>query len=487
MVREIRNLNLFKLFQDKTILSYAFLGILVIIIGITYLQTQKRQTISQQAAPAQTNQNRITYLGRDWYVHGANVPWYSWGCDFGCNQNGGVMGNTQILSSGFQKLKNSNMHMVRWWVFPGDPWQITRDQNGHPNGLNQAIYADFDKALDLANQYDLYYNFVLFSSATHLPSSWITDPSQRTKLAQVLGTLFARYKDNPRVMSWEIFNEPEFQIWNNEIAQTPVVETVNAISDSVHQNSEALTTVGGAMLDGISMWKNTSLDYYSPHWYDYMESGGWCARCTDYNEVKSRFGITKPVVIGELYIGTDTDSLARYNDFYNKGYAGAWPWSLFPERTNDRLAIDFVAAKTFSDSKTDIGPQITSATTTPTIVPVTQAVTPTNPLTPTPTITPTPTPSLTPTPTRTPTPTPLPPTPSPTPTSQPTPTPVPPTPTPTKTQAQRADFNNNGRVEIQDLSYLLSRWGSNDLTADLNNDGKISTFDLSILLTNWGK
>ncbi len=494
MVREIRDKNLFKRILSaaeelglKTILTYSFLVVLVVGVGLTFIQTQRRQTISQQAAPLQSNPNRISYLGRDWYLHGANVPWYNWACDFGCNQNGGVSGNTSVLSSGFQKLKDANMHLARWWVFPGNPWQITKDQNGHPNGLDSKIYADFDAALTLANQYDVYYNFVLFSSATDLPSAWLTDPIQRTKLAQILGVLFARYKDNPRVMSWEIFNEPEFQIWNNQIAQAPVVDTVRAISDSVHTNSDALTTVGGAMLDGLPMWKDTGLDYYSPHWYDYMGSGGWCARCTDYNEVKNRFGLTRPVVIGELYIGTDTDSLQRFNDFYNKGYAGAWPWSLFPERTNDKLGIDFAAAKSFSITKTDIGPLSIGATITvaptPTIVTIAPTTTPTIPPTPSPTNTPTPTPTKTPTP--------LPPTPTPTntPTPIPSPTssPVPPTPTPTKTAAQRADFNNSGKVEIQDLSYLLTRWGTNDTVADLNGDGKISTFDLSILLSNWGK
>ena len=112
---------------------------------------------------------------------------------------------------------------------------------------------------------------------------------------------------------------------------------------------------------------------------------------------------------------------------------------------------------------------------------------------PTPTITPipsaSPTPPKTPTPTPTRTPTPVPPTPTRTPTPSvvvPTSTTVP-SPTPTLTQAKKADFNRNGTVDIQDLSFLLSSWNNQNLAADINNDGKINLFDLSILLSNYGK
>jgi len=312
--------------------------------------------------------SRITWQGKDWYLMGANVPWYNWGCDFGCNANGGVSGNKTNLGTGFGKLKTAGVNTVRWWVFPGNAQQILRDGAGNPTGLNNSIYADFDAALELANTYDLYYNFVLFSDTTSIPNSWLTNPTQRQNLANVLGPLFARYKNNPRVMSWEIFNEPEFQIWNGEIAQAPVVDTVKAIASSVHANSPALVTVGSAHLDGLSMWFGTGLDYYSPHWYDYMGSGGWCARCTDYNALKVRFpALDKPVVIGELYAGADVDALNRFNDFYNKGYAGAWAWSLFSNQTNDKLQVDLTATQTFTSQKTDEGPKEASDSTPPSV------------------------------------------------------------------------------------------------------------------------
>jgi hypothetical protein len=161
-------------------------------------------------------------------VHGANVPWYNWGC----GANGGVSSaSTQItFGAGFARLNDGGGKNARWWVFPGDPWQITRDSAGAPTGVNLAVYADFDAALRLAKTYDLYYDFVLFSGPSSIPTAWMIDDAQRAKLAAALGPLFARYKGHPRVLSWEIFNGPEWDIWNNKIAQAPVQATVKAMA-----------------------------------------------------------------------------------------------------------------------------------------------------------------------------------------------------------------------------------------------------------------
>lgn len=48
------------------------------------------------------------------------------------------------------------------------------------------------------------------------------------------------------------------------------------------------------------------------------------------------------------------------------------------------------------------------------------------------------------------------------------------------------DINNDGSVNIFDLSILLSKWGTTDAASDLNKDGTVNVFDLSILLSHWG-
>jgi hypothetical protein len=55
-------------------------------------------------------------------------------------------------------------------------------------------------------------------------------------------------------------------------------------------------------------------------------------------------------------------------------------------------------------------------------------------------------------------------------------------------QDPKADLNNDSKVDILDLSILLSNWNKigNGLKGDINADGKVSVMDLSILLSNWG-
>ncbi len=55
------------------------------------------------------------------------------------------------------------------------------------------------------------------------------------------------------------------------------------------------------------------------------------------------------------------------------------------------------------------------------------------------------------------------------------------------TTALAGDTNSDGKVDIVDLSTLLSRWGTNYAGADFNKDLTVNIFDLSILLSNYGK
>lgn len=348
---------------------------------------------------------RIAWQGQDWYLHGANLPWYNWGCDFGCGSSGGASSQTvrAAVGTAFADAKANGVNVVRWWVFPGDPWQINRGGAGEPTGLNPTVYTDLDAALALAEEYDIYLDLVLFSAPSAVPSGWMTDATQRSKLAVALAPMFARYQSNPRLMTWEIVNEPEWDIWNGIANEAAVQATVRALADAVHANSNALVTVGSAMVDGLGMWVGQGLDYYQAHWYDYMQPGNWCARCSDFPAIRSTYGLEKPLVIGEFFADASVDSLQRYEDWYAKGFAGAWSWSLLTGRTTDGMTVDLTAARTFASQHGDIGPRQASTPPTPTPTPtvVQPTATPTQ-AAPTPTSTPT---SLPPTPTATATPT----------------------------------------------------------------------------------
>jgi F5/8 type C domain len=63
-----------------------------------------------------------------------------------------------------------------------------------------------------------------------------------------------------------------------------------------------------------------------------------------------------------------------------------------------------------------------------------------------------------------------------------TPNPTPPTPTPPTSKSP--DLNGDGKVNLTDLSLLLSQWSKPGST-DLNNNGSTDLTDLSIMLGAW--
>ncbi len=50
-----------------------------------------------------------------------------------------------------------------------------------------------------------------------------------------------------------------------------------------------------------------------------------------------------------------------------------------------------------------------------------------------------------------------------------------------------ADLNLDGKINIRDLSILVSKWGRTGTVADINGDNKVNIRDLSILVSRWGK
>ncbi len=279
---------------------------------------------------------------------GVNMPWYNWACDFGCST--GVAHTSDAIAARLATVPG--ITTVRWWMFEGPAQQITRSPDGTPTGIDPSVYPDIDAALALASRFHIRYDFVLFSAPDALPQSWFTDAAQRTALANVLGQLFTRYADDSRIYAWEAFNEPEWDYWNRGYAQQPIVDLTTAIDASIHGHSTRLATVGSAMVDGLPDWAGAGVDVYQPHWYDYMDGGIWCARCTTAVGIRSKFPEIggAPIVIGEFDAGSDVDAYQRWVDWEAKGYAGAWAWSLNCDRTADKICVDTAALQRFIDT-----------------------------------------------------------------------------------------------------------------------------------------
>lgn len=306
------------------------------------------------AAPS----GRVTWAGKERFLAGANVPWFNWACDFGCGASGGVSDPVvrAALDERFGRFRATGLDVLRWWMFePGAGGQIAQIRPGASGALevSPTVYADLDAALALAEKHDLYFVFVLFAGVgpDNMPSAWVNDPAKRQELTTALGALFSRYGANPRILAWEIFNEPEWQIWNGLASEANSVALAGLIEREIHARSQALVTLGQATLDGIPMWRNVRLDFHSPHYYSPMTWASACAACRDYASIASGYGTSLPVVVGEWDAPDNGTTDERWRHWYDSGYAGAWAWSIFPEKTNDRIAFGYASARAFAASR----------------------------------------------------------------------------------------------------------------------------------------
>lgn len=310
-------------------------------------------TTTTSTLPPLTPENapRVQWQGGTDYLHGANLAWYGWGCDFGCGPSAGGVSDpatSAVIGPVLDSAHAVGMDVVRWWLFPGEPTQFTVDAAGLPNGIVPNVYEDIDAALVLAERSDVSYVFTLFAGPTDLPAAWLTTEEGRARLTATLRELFAHYRDAERIMTWQVMNEPEWAIWDRHVAITDVQDLVRKVAFAVHAETRALVSVGGARLDGLWMWQGLGLDYYTVHWYDPMKQAGECLPCATYAQIRDEFGLDAPIVVGEFYLGPDVDGDARLEGFRSHGFAGSFAWSLMPGQTADRLTIDMAAAARFA-------------------------------------------------------------------------------------------------------------------------------------------
>jgi hypothetical protein len=283
------------------------------------------------------------------------MPWLNFGSDFG-GGSGDVARNTAALDAKLAAAKAAGLHVVRWWMFEGGSPQIRRDAGGTPTGLNPRVYTDLDAAVAEAAKFQISLDLVLFDgtdddATTH---AWWTNPSMRAALRNVLVPLFQRYANQTRILSWEIVNEPDWQIRNGQTDQASATALVNLLADAVHANAHQLVTVGQAQLQDMASWAGSHIDFYSPHYFDnFGTTGGG-----DPFQQPAASPDGKPVVVGELEAGPGLAPSARqrYQALYDGGYAGASTWSLTPEATFDGFSLDGPGVAAFAAGKPDVGP-----------------------------------------------------------------------------------------------------------------------------------
>lgn len=310
------------------------------------------------------------------FMYGINYAWKDFAGDFGgisAWNIQGVSGQAAAHAAALADMRAHGVSVVRWWMFPdfrGDGVDV--DSSETPTGLGGTALADIQKALELAEQADVYLMLTVFSFDNFKPSEnvagiWtpgitpmVKDAAKRKalldKVVKPVAKTVAQSPYARRVVAWDVINEPEWALTGSDpygdppfeadatLAPVTFSEMETFITETVaalRGESQALVTVGGAAAKWAKAWTKVGLDFYQLHIYD------WVDKWWPHTNPPSTYGLDKPIVMGELP-PTSLNGVAYASvvqSLWSTGYAGALPWMY-----DGIKAAELDAVKSFADA-----------------------------------------------------------------------------------------------------------------------------------------
>lgn len=286
-------------------------------------------------------------FGKDQFWLGANLPWVSYGLDFGANAwqpKGGLAtpeGQAKVEAA-FAKLSAAGVSHTRWFMLTDGRAGIRFGQDGTPLGLDDKIFGDVDAALAAARKHGIKITFSLIDFHWGHPvkheggvqigghADVISEPAKRTALIdKVFTPLFQRYGKDPNIETWEIINEPEWitfgqgnwKPWQG-VWKSDMRAFIGEATAAAHKHATQPVTVGSASARTLGLVKGLGLDYYQAHWYDWFDKGSPLAK-----PVKD-LKLDKPLVLGEFPSkGSKKEPGAILDIAKQAGYSGGFAWS----------------------------------------------------------------------------------------------------------------------------------------------------------------
>jgi len=285
------------------------------------------------------------------FVVGANLPWLSYGGDFGANAwhaDGGVAcpGQREHLRRVLSALADEGVQLVRWFMLcDGRAGLIDDPRSGLPE-LDDFVFRDADAAVEELEGAGLGAIFVLFDYHWFRPARIVngvrmggrgrfaTDAAQRPHLlGRVLDPLLERYGHHPAIAAWDVINEPEWVTRGTRMASmfatVPRPEMRAFIRDTValvHHRTTHAVTVGSASTRSLPLVHGLDLDLYQAHWYDHLDARA------PLNRPVATLGLDRPLLLGEFptrgSARAPADILATARQ---SGYAGAFSWSVLSD------------------------------------------------------------------------------------------------------------------------------------------------------------
>ncbi|MCL2019068.1 MAG: cellulase family glycosylhydrolase [Oscillospiraceae bacterium] len=290
------------------------------------------------------------------WINGTNTPWDKWN-DFG----GGY--NDEWWDAHFAALHENGVNAVRVWINCNNGQNaVIIDENGMVSGISDKHREDLDAFFDTARRNQIYIMATLLSF-DHFKGNTADRWRNMVQSKEAVDSFVTnytlpfvnRYKDNPYLWSIDLMNEPDWVHENAECGQLAWEDlsyffAVNTAA--IRENSPILVTVGMAFpkynADGNGYEgnkvsdefmqvlydnPNASLDFWSPHYYD------WVGRWYGVPFTSSSYGLrseggwglcdSKPAIIAETSaMGSAGYTLTEdYINAFDNGWQGVMAWT----------------------------------------------------------------------------------------------------------------------------------------------------------------
>jgi hypothetical protein len=311
--------------------------------------------------------NEFRVKGKKIWFNGVNTPWNKWN-DFG----GGY--NDAWWDEHFAQLHEAGINSVRVWInCNNDNGAIAIDSNGMVSGVSSKHWDDLDLFFNTAARNKIYIMATLLSfdhfkntgsrpAAEHWRNMLYNDDASKSFVENYTIPFVKRYKNNPWLWSIDLCNEPDWIFENPECGRVPWerISYLFAVSAAaIHENSRILVTVGlsfpkyyadggggylgnkvsDAFLQNLYPNKNAYLDFWSPHYYDWVgPSYGVPFYVNPFGAKPAGWGLdnSKPALIAECMAtgskgktpGTENNTIITdYENAYLNGWQGVMPWT----------------------------------------------------------------------------------------------------------------------------------------------------------------
>ena len=312
---------------------------------------------------------RFTACGRPVFMNGANTPWDRWN-DFG----GGY--DPAFWREHYAALREAGVNASRVWITCNGEVGIDITEDGEVLGATPEHWEHLDGFFAIAEEERIYVMATLVSfdhfedGAADAFRAWIaSDANIDSYVDNYLVPFLERYGQNPYLWSIDLINEPDWVHERQAISWERMRAYFARAARAIHEHSEVLVTVGMASpkysapcagcepaildaalretLDAPSVY----LDFYSPHYYDWV--GDVWGNTLHLRPDSTNFPPGKPMVIGEHPArGTTGHTLLEdLEAALENGWQGTLPWTSNGVDRNGGFAEVSAAASAFRDAR----------------------------------------------------------------------------------------------------------------------------------------